>query len=256
MAEQEDVNRDEEEESIEAEAVVIPLREPEEEIIALAGLIPQDIRRIRRTDPFLYHSIVNEITGNNVCNFERFRDDGDAAAGGTDVRAFLGLSRPLSLPDLSIVSASNVDRRLGNVIEGARFNNNQNNTGGSLSAPARLGDGRDYNTQTNHGVQMSQPPNIIAIQSSAGSARRLRRSRSLPLLSNIRVADRTVTRRRRFSTELYSPDLLDFMPPDVIAGANHAGDDVGDRILHDLLLNRPLNSDGDSDSSTDRAAGN
>lgn len=255
MAEQhqEDVNEEGDEGSM--EAVVVPLLEPEEETIALAGLIPQDIMRIRSTDPFLYHSIVNEITGNNVCNFERIRDNGDAAAGGADEFAFLGLSRSRGLTELRIVSASNVDRRLCNIIESTRPNSTQNIADDSLSAPGRLTEWRDRddNKETNDGVEVGQPPNTIVIQRNArGAVRGLRRSRSLPQLSNIRVrvAGRTVTRRRRFSTEVCTPDLSNFMPPDVIAGNNHAEDGGGDSLLDELLANIPTNFDDEVESST------
>ena len=59
---------------------------PEEESIDTTQLAPGEVERLRRTDPFMYHSIVNETTGRRVCSFRSTEADGpsaaDAAAGG------------------------------------------------------------------------------------------------------------------------------------------------------------------------------
>ncbi|KAL7478925.1 hypothetical protein ACHAW6_004680 [Cyclotella cf. meneghiniana] len=60
--------------------------DPEEESIDTTQLTPGEIERLRRTDPFMYHSIVNETTGRRVCSFRGAEAEGpgaaDAAAGG------------------------------------------------------------------------------------------------------------------------------------------------------------------------------
>lgn len=60
-------------------------RESEEEEVIIYELGPRVMAAIRRRDPFLYHSIENQISGNNVSNIrQRIQSDGpgDAAAGG------------------------------------------------------------------------------------------------------------------------------------------------------------------------------
>ena len=132
--------------------IVLTMPGPIEETVDLSHLLPQDIVRLRRTDPFLYHSIQNELRTNNVCTFES-ESNADAAAGRgfTDLypeRQFLAhlTSRSRSLPSMSTVS-----------------------------------------------------------QDHAAQPARRSRCRSLP--GRLR-GNHLVRRRRRFSTEVHSPDLL------------------------------------------------
>jgi hypothetical protein len=63
--------------------VAVPTLPVEEDVVVTASeLSPDDMMRLRLNDPWMYHSIVNKITGHTVCNFDRIQsEDGDAAAG-------------------------------------------------------------------------------------------------------------------------------------------------------------------------------
>jgi hypothetical protein len=56
--------------------------EEDDVVVTASELSHEDMERLRSNDPWMYHSIVNKITGHTVCNFDRLQsEDGDAAAG-------------------------------------------------------------------------------------------------------------------------------------------------------------------------------
>jgi hypothetical protein len=56
--------------------------EEDDVVVTATELSLEDMTRLRLHDPWMYHSIVNKITGHTVCNFDRIQsEDGDAAAG-------------------------------------------------------------------------------------------------------------------------------------------------------------------------------
>lgn len=250
---QENVNEEnvegEEDQAEFIDVVAFPLLEPEEQTITLAELQPQDIDRIRRTDPFLYHSIKNELTGNNVCTFDRRGGDGGAAVGVAD--EFAG-------PRGIVAANLDVDNMLSGNILRRSYSRNQRTADvtfqsklGSRSAP-QLNRMNVGNTERNNGAVGGRPSTNVTQRSAPHG---LRRSNSLPQINdNVRIANRVVTRRRRFSTEIALPDF-ESIPDYEVNRTNDTGDRRSVSLMDELLSSISSNFNDGNENGADRAAG-
>lgn len=237
MNEQRDSDNDDQEDEEEfIFTTVIPLldEDPVEETIDLNLLLPHDLERLRRTDPFMFHSIMSDMSGyNTVCTVGVMESDSpaDIAAGGAISRAdnmatsgsntSLRLSRSRSLPQLRVRNASNMDRRLSFV------GGSLGTVTGGTTARSRS---RSLSPMTNN--TRSSGNTNSSIDASMG----LRRSHSLSQMrSTAPFVSRVVRRRRRFSTEIYAPDISHELQGEV--GRLDLGGGGGSDLFDDFLSN-------------------
>ena len=103
--------------------LTVPLTDPDEETVVVSEQIDfQDMVKLRRVDPFLYHSIRNEIRARNVCTFEggsgSFADGGVTSAVGLydelqSGKVARGLQVSHSIPRSQSFPPSNPRRNVG-----------------------------------------------------------------------------------------------------------------------------------------------